>query len=834
MKAILRFLPQSLSQRIFVVYCFSLLTLVLAGLVFFYQHQFNGAIDDAYESAALLTEVVAPTITDSVIIGDYDTVQRVLEKILFRSSFLSASFIDVGGGVISKFSAKEKDKDSAPGWLYVLVANRLFDVNHNISAGGRDYGVLRLTFSPEHIALNIWNVTRTALIIGAAGLFFGIALIRISLRSWLGDLERLQTFDWEFQTTKSNTLLLPSDDVPIEIRQTFDVLNRTATNLQVRRARADVTLEAIAEAVITTDSKGDVVYLNPVASRLFHQGGEHLLGRNLKSILPAQLAAVLENGGTNIAGRRVELVSASGSQLVIECSYTLISEVRGVAAGHVLTCRDVTESHLLDLKLRHELDTRKDALDALHEVVKGLKDDDDSRIVAGDDISAVSRFIAELSGERARVTELLEESVKELGNQKSALEEATRRELEIGHAIQRSLLYGTLPGSVEGAWIACFTEPSQGIDGDFYSFRHYHPTCFEVLVGDVMGKGVPAALIGAAIKTAYNEALVDLLAARAGSAGLPTPADIVNRLHQMLTPRLMSLSSFATLALYRFDLQAGTLTYVDAGHPPGLLMRAGAMRIESIRGDNLPIGVVSQELYLQSTINIAPGDQLLLFSDGITEARNDNREEFGLDRLSDLVVTGNKAGLPLPSILHSIRGELRQFSGKDKLIDDQTALMVELRPRRRSPRARPGDRLSPVTFEQPWSLEGLATLRLQLRGAFLRLTTEDAESLILAAHEAATNIIRHTTPDFSGSTIVCRVIYHHNELIVELVYPGESFSPSGKANADFSGRSDGGFGLYIIENSVDQVEYVSPVPGICITRLVKRTVNSAERQDEPR
>jgi phosphoserine phosphatase RsbU/P len=467
-------------------------------------------------------------------------------------------------------------------------------------------------------------------------------------------------------------------------------------------------------------------------------------------------------------------------------------------------------------------------------VATGLKDVDDPRIAASDDISAVSQFITKLSAERARVTALLESSVQELFNQKSALEEATHRELEIGQTIQRSLLQGTLPGSVEGAWVACFTEPSQGIDGDFYSFRHYHPTCFEVLVGDVMGKGVPAALIGAAIKTAYNEALVDLLAARVGTRGLPTPADIVNRLHQMLTPRLMSLSSFATLALYRFDLEAGLLTYVHAGHPPGLLTHASDMRIESIYGENLPIGVVPQETYIESTIPIAPGDSLLLYSDGITEARNPDNEEFGLDRLSVFAQAGREAGLPLTSILQSIRGELRRFTGNDQLIDDQTALMVELRPRRRPPRAHLGDRLNPVVFELPWSLEALATLRLEIQGAILRLTSEDAEALILATHEAASNIIRHSRPAISEPTLVCRVRYLGTDLIVELIYPGELFSPPAHKQADFSGGSDGGFGLYIIEKSVDEVEYLSPVRGMCITRLVKRTGSRVDNADELR
>ena len=1091
-KGILRLLPQSLVERVFALYSVGVLTFILAGLGTFYYYQFTDAIESAQESSAQLTEIIAPTITDSVIIGDYDTVQRTLQKVLFRSIYASADFIDLRGGMVHAESSSLGQVD-APAWLYLLVERRLFDVNRNISAGGRDYGVLRLKFSPAYIAREIWSVTKASLLIAALCFLFGIGLIRIPLRHWLGNLDRIRAFEWESETGAVDPKGLLGRDAPLEIRQTFEVLNRTATSLQLQRARADVTLGAIADGVITFDSQGKVVYANPVAIRLFELDAGSVLGRDMRTLLPEEIVQVfddLRRGGARSG--RLELKTEADAQRVIEYGWTPISEVAERAAGYVFACRDVTEAHLLELKLRAELEMRSKALDSLREVMRGLQGGDDTILASSDDIQAMSKFIADLSRERARVTSLLEVSARELGYQKSALDahaivtitdargaityanakfteisgysaaeligqnhrimrsgvhdsrfyadmwdtitsgktwhgqianrskdgeiywaestivpwlddhgtpyqyiairtditavkkveaalreseemlrtsietigeafviydpddrlvfcnekyrdiygasapviepgrtfeeilrygvargqykdaagreeawiaerlashrrgaseleqklddgrwlkirerhtaaghtvgfrvditdlkeakeaveaqrdhlehlvaegkllaeavqEARARELEIGTSIQRSLLKDEVPDGIQGAWLASFTEPSQGIDGDFYAIRHFHAGCFEVLVGDVMGKGVPAALIGAAIKTTYNQVLTDLLVESAGT--LPPPAEIVNRLHKTLTPRLIALSSFATLALYRFDGNTGSMTYVNAGHTPGLLSRGPDAKAEPIMGDNLPIGVMPEETYVEFSVPVAPGDTLLLYSDGITEARNEEGVEFGVERLTNLVAAGRRAALPPATVLHCIRQELRRFVGREYLEDDQTALLIDLHAQRSPPRGRIEQRVNPLLFNLPWDLNALAALRARVAESAWFLPTQDAQALVLATFEAASNIIRHAPPLVADATLACRVTRRDRELVVELIYPSEAFSPPDELRPDFSGESDGGFGLFIIQESVDSVEYGSLLPGIGSIRLVKRagTAQEADR-----
>ena len=403
-----------------------------------------------------------------------------------------------------------------------------------------------------------------------------------------------------------------------------------------------------------------------------------------------------------------------------------------------------------------------------------------------------------------------------------ALREIRQREVAIGASIQRSLL-SEVPAEIEGAQLAAYADPSQIVDGDFYSVRRYRPDCFEVLAGDVMGKGVPAALMGAGIITAYNRALADLLVGAAGARSLPTPAEIVNAIHRELTPQMIALSSFATLTLYRFDLAAGTLTWVNAGHTPGLLTRGAGARPVAITGENLPIGVMPDEVYVQSSLAVWPGDSLLIFSDGITEARSPEGEEFGLERLSGLIETGSRANLPPAAMLHALRGEQRRFTGGGPGADDLTALMVGLHPRRRAPRGRIEDRVEPFVFTLPWTLEGLGALRARIAEcAAGSLPAEDADALILASFEAATNVIRYSRLLVGDATLTCRISRESDALAVELIYPSAVFALPAEVRPDLSGESEGGFGLFIIEQSVDSVEYASPMPGIASIRLVKR------------
>src|SRR5512137_2605443 len=125
-----------------------------------------------------------------------------------------------------------------------------------------------------------------------------------------------------------------------------------------------------------------------------------------------------------------------------------------------------------------------------------------------------------------------------------------RRELELIAAIQQQL-FGSPPTTLTGYDLACYNEPAHDVDGDFYTFTQFGPASFEVLAGDVMGKGITAALIAVSINNTYRKILAEMLAAHPAAA--PSPAALINAIHATVTPQLIGAGSFVTLALLRCD-----------------------------------------------------------------------------------------------------------------------------------------------------------------------------------------------------------------------------------------------------------------------------------------
>ena len=248
MKMFSRFLPQSLIARVYALYSATLLLFVGSGLVLFYQYQYNEAVEEAQRSATMLIEIAAQVVSDSAVIGDYDTIQRTLDKSIYRSQFASAKFIDLAGGAIASENTNIAPT-TAPAWLQQGIAEQLYDVNRTISVGGVDYGVLRLAFSVDIIADTLWQLIKVALGLALAGLLGGLLLIWFPLRRWLGALQRVGAFERDFRVDGNAADAALIDDVPLEFRPTFEVLQRTANSLRTELATREQALHSMREIV---------------------------------------------------------------------------------------------------------------------------------------------------------------------------------------------------------------------------------------------------------------------------------------------------------------------------------------------------------------------------------------------------------------------------------------------------------------------------------------------------------------------------------------------------------------------------------------------------------
>jgi PAS domain S-box-containing protein len=271
------------------------------------------------------------------------------------------------------------------------------------------------------------------------------------------------------------------------------------------------------------------------------------------------------------------------------------------------------------------------------------------------------------------ISERLGKVIERLNAEKE-LARARRREVEIAARIQRVLLLGTPPRDLPGMEFAALAIPSQGVDGDFYDFFLHSGQTVDVILGDVMGKGVSAALLGAGTKSHFFRAMTDLIP----SLGhFPEPAEIVQYAHNRVVGELIRLESYLTLYYARFDVQGRCLHFVNCGHPRAIHFHLADSTCTLLEGHNMPIGFSEEEVYRQDRVPFEPGDTFLFYSDAVTEAQNLSGEFFGEERIVDCVRENGR--LEAEKLIHKVLAQVVAFSHSEAFADDLTCVAVKIK-----------------------------------------------------------------------------------------------------------------------------------------------------------
>jgi len=239
--------------------------------------------------------------------------------------------------------------------------------------------------------------------------------------------------------------------------------------------------------------------------------------------------------------------------------------------------------------------------------------------------------------------------------------ERMQRELGLAREIQMNLV-PSRPLHL-GRWqITGRVVPAREIGGDAFDYFLLGPDRAGIAIADVVGKGVPAALLMSNVQASLR-AFCD------GRSRIP---DALRHINQSVS-RHTTAGKFITFFYAELDAERGRLFYSNAGHNFPLLQRADGTIIELTEG-GLPLGILEESEYELGEHAFAPGDSLLLFSDGITEALDLRREEYGDDRLR--AFWSGRRGLPPADTVSALLDDVQQFRGRAEQSDDMTVVVV--------------------------------------------------------------------------------------------------------------------------------------------------------------
>jgi phosphoserine phosphatase RsbU/P len=234
-------------------------------------------------------------------------------------------------------------------------------------------------------------------------------------------------------------------------------------------------------------------------------------------------------------------------------------------------------------------------------------------------------------------------------------------ELKRAREIQQMLLPSRLP-QLAGVQIAGAWQPAREVGGDYFDVIQLDKDRLGICVGDVAGKGITAALLMANLQASF----------RAFATPEASPQVVCTKLNKFLCANIAS-GKFVTFFYAVLDADTRTLTYENAGHSPGLLLRSNGTT-ETLQGGGAVLGALPDWNYQDYTAQLQPGDQLLLSTDGITEAENANLEEFGDERLLEVARARHGSAL---EVQRAIMQQVTAFCGGN-FRDDATLLVLRI------------------------------------------------------------------------------------------------------------------------------------------------------------
>jgi serine phosphatase RsbU (regulator of sigma subunit)/anti-sigma regulatory factor (Ser/Thr protein kinase) len=368
--------------------------------------------------------------------------------------------------------------------------------------------------------------------------------------------------------------------------------------------------------------------------------------------------------------------------------------------------------------------------------------------------------------------------------------ERLAQELKVARLIQQTLLPRAVP-DLPGWQITPYYEPAREVGGDFYDFIELPEGRLGLLIADVTDKGVPAALVMATTRSIL----------RGAAARIDAPGAVLERVNELLCPD-MPHNMFVTCFYAILDPATGLLRFANAGHDLPYLHHAGGVR--ELRSRGMPLGLMPGMQYEEQEITLAPGDHLLLYSDGVVEAHNGSREMFSFERLAGLVGAIPAWGRPL---VDTLLDELARFTGPGWVQEDDITLVS-------IGRERAGDEagwtpLAELEIASAPDNERLAMEQVGALAAAQGLASPRLERLKTAVAEATMNAMEHGNGYRAEQPVRIAVLRSADALTVRIFDYGAGPERAAEApdlEAKLAGlQTPRGWGLHLIRHMVDEM-----------------------------
>lgn len=384
-----------------------------------------------------------------------------------------------------------------------------------------------------------------------------------------------------------------------------------------------------------------------------------------------------------------------------------------------------------------------------------------------------------------------------LAHKEAQLKAQADHERMLAEKIHNVMLRGEDRVCMPGFNLASYSRAANQVNGDFWDAYSLSSGTLDVIFGDVMGNGPLAAILAEQIKAKMLRSILEGAFPGSQDGSIPSPSDIVNRVHALITPKLIEIDAFITLIYIRLDSVQGHVATVSCGHAPPCRLRAGT--IEGLGTSQLPLGVLHTEIYRQNVTDLRADDKIFMASDGISERRN-QVGKFYQDDMNRILKSFSDSDYGVGALVGAIVADVERFSQDAGKGDDMTILLVK-----HSENHVPQSHFS---LERDLSLSVILRERISDFLAAEGCAPQTTFLCMTACTEVFTNIVLHGCTEKPVDRIDWT--FSHSDGLVTVIaeYSGPEFDPTVKLEPPVINLdTEGGLGLYMVQLSCSEMKY---------------------------